>query len=321
MRRPHLSEESVDHRFDLANLNDQIRRANLIVPNNISRYPSPEEDDADMCQLPDARILDAIVSDETTPPEFSFRPQIIVRGSSSTWPGDIRTGSSDDPDLTELLKCHTNYNHGTDHCGKVYFHQELRKSVADWGGGGVSMFMVADTIFSMAMSRGVWTKPDDHHSGFTADRCLTNWSKINRSSQNATREEARRKEAELRRFAIFQRQELLKRKPREFESLKIAVRLDIGISEVTKDGLFFVTNVARWPGADMLSAWQMGSQPYDSIFEAVGNKLALECGRLTEREGRDGDDGHEGHQEREEGNDPNESDFTDPPTGLLSESD
>lgn len=333
MRRPHLSEESVDHRFDVASLNDQIRRANLVFPNNISRYPSPEEDDADMCQLPDVKILDAIASDETTPPEFSFRPQvcycqsqectmrdyqgrIIVRGSFSTGPGDTRTGSSDDPELTELLKCHTNYNHGTDHAGKVYFHQELRESVSDWG--EVSVFMVGDTIFSMAMSRGVWTNPDDHHSGFTADRCLTNWSKINRSAQNATREEAYRKEAELRRFAIFQQQELLKRKPREFESLKVAVRLDIGISEVTKHGLFFVTNVARWPGADMLSAWQAGSQPYDSIFEAVGNRFALECGRLTER---DGHDGHEGHQEAEEGNDPDGSDFTDPPTGLLSDND
>ncbi|KAF5698339.1 hypothetical protein FMUND_15123 [Fusarium mundagurra] len=344
MRRPHLSEESVDHRFDVASLNDQVRRANLVFSNSISRYPSPEEDDADMCQLPDARILDAIASDETTPPEFSFRPRVcyslsrectmrdfrgmmIVRGSSSTGPGDTLTGSSDDPELTALPKCHTNYNHGTDNSGNVYFHQELRKSVTDWG--EVSVFMVGDTIFSMAMSRGIWTDPDSHHSGFTADRCLTNWRKINRRAQNATREEARHKEAELRRFAIFQRQELLKRKPREFESLKVAVRLDIGISEVTKDGLFFVTNLARWPGADMLSAWQEGSQPYDSIFEAVGNKFALECGRLMEREGGEEDeereeveesDGHEGHQEHEEGNDPNESDFTDPPTDLLSES-
>ncbi|CZR49556.1 uncharacterized protein FPRO_15915 [Fusarium proliferatum ET1] len=335
-RRPHLSEESVDHRFDVASLNDQIRRANLVFPNDISRYPTPEEDDADMCQLPDVKILDAIAGDETTPPEFSFRPQVcycqsrectmgdyrgrmIVRGSSSTGPGDTRTGSSDDPKLTELLKCHTNYNQGTYHSGKVYFHQELRNSVADWG--EVSVFMVGDTIFSMAMSRGVWTNPDDHHSSFTADRCLTNWSKINRGAQNATREEAYRKEAELRRFAIFQRQELLKRKPREFESLKVAVRLDIGISEFTKHGLFFGTNVARWPGADMLSAWQVGSQPYDSMFEAVGNKFALECGRLTEREEREERDGHEGHQEAEEGNDPNESDFTDPPTGLLSDND
>lgn len=298
-----------------------------------------------MCQLPDARILDAIASDKTTPPDFSFRPQVCycqyrestmgdyrgrttVRGSFSTGPGDSRTGSFDDPALTELLKCHTNYNHGTDQSGIVYFHQELRESVADWG--EVSVFMVGDTIFSMVMSRGVWTNPDDHHSGFTADRCLINRSKINRSAQNATREEAYQKEAKLRKFAIFQRQELLKRKPREFESLKVAVRLDIGIFKVTKHGLFFVTNVARWPGADMLSAWQVGSQPYDSIFEAVGNKFALECGRLAERderderderEERDGHDGHEGHQEAEEGNDPNESDFTDPLTGLLSDND
>ncbi|KAF5638949.1 uncharacterized protein FTJAE_5020 [Fusarium tjaetaba] len=341
MRRPHLSEESVDHQFDVASLNDQIRRANLVFPNNISRYPSPEEDDADMCQLPDARILDVIASDETTPPEFRFRPRvcysqsrdctmrgyrgkIIVRGSSSTGPGDIQIGLSDDPKLTKLLKCHTNYNHGTDHSANMYFHQELKESVADWG--EASVFMVGDTIFSMAMSRGIWTDPDAHHSGFTADRCLTNWHKINRSAQNATRDEARRKEGELRRFAIFQRQELLKRKPREFESLKVSVRLDIGISDATKHGLFFVTNVARWPGADMLSAWQEGSQPYDSIFEAVGTKFALECGRLMQRdeseedEGRKGQDGHEGNQEREEGNDTNETDFSDPPSGLLSES-
>ncbi|KAF5547487.1 hypothetical protein FNAPI_8516 [Fusarium napiforme] len=207
---------------------------------------------------------------------------MIVRGSSSTGPGDTLTGSSDDPELTALLKCHTNYSDDTDHSGNIHLHQALRKFVVNWG--EASVFMVGDTIFSMAMSRGIWTDPDAHHSGFTADRCLTNWHKINRSAQNATREEARRKEGELRRFAIFQRQELFKRNPREFESLKVAVRLDIGISEATKHDLFFVTNVARWPGADMLSAWQEGSQPYDSIFEAVGTKFALECGRLMLRD-------------------------------------
>ncbi|KAF5232770.1 hypothetical protein FANTH_12831 [Fusarium anthophilum] len=143
MRRPHPSEESVDHRFDVGSLNDQIR---------------------------DARILDDIASDETTPPEFRFRPRvyysksrdctmrgyqgnIIVRGSSSTGPGDIRIVSSDDPELTELLKCHTNYNHGTDHSANSYFHQELKDSVADWG--EVCFSMVFDTISSMAMSRDI----------------------------------------------------------------------------------------------------------------------------------------------------------------------
>ncbi|KAF5637138.1 hypothetical protein F52700_4875 [Fusarium sp. NRRL 52700] len=303
----------------------------LVAKSSLQDQTPPEEDNADMCQLPDARILDAIAGDDTTPPEFSFRPrvcycqsrecnmqgyrgEIIVRGSSSTGPGDIRTGSSDDPELTELLRCHTNYSHSMDHSGKVHFYQELRKSVADWG--EVSVFMVGDTIFSVAMSRGIWTDPDDHHSSFTADRYLTNWSKINRSAQNATREEAHRKEAELRRFAIFQRRELLKRQPQEFESLKVAVRLDIGISEATKDGLFFVINVARWPGADMLSAWQVGSQPYDSIFEAVGKKFALESGRLVECEE------HEERQEPEERGEGNDSSgLSDPPAETSNDSD
>ncbi|KAF5578855.1 hypothetical protein FPCIR_11398 [Fusarium pseudocircinatum] len=330
MRRPHHSEDSIDHEFDFASLHDQVKRAKLIFSNNISCYPSPEEDDADMCQLPDARILDAIANDDTTPPEFRFRPRVcycqsrecdmqdyrgdvIVRGSSSTGPCDIRTDSSDEPEL--LLRCHANYNHSTDHSGKVYFHQELRKSVADWG--EVSVFIVGDTIFSMAMSRGIWTDPDAHHSGFTADRCLTNWSKINCCAQNATREETHRKEADLRRFAVFQQQEFLKRKPREFKSLKVAVRLDIGISETTKHSLFFVINVARWPGADVLSAWLVGSQPYDSIFKAVGKKFALECGRLEEREEFEEPEEAQG---REEGNDSTDSELTDPPTDLSTDS-
>lgn len=92
------------------------------------------------------------------------------------------------------------------------------------------------------------------------------------------------------------------------------MRLDIGISEANKDGLFFVTNVARWPGADMLSAWQVGSQPYDSIFEAVGKKFALECRRLEEHEEPEEPAEVEG---RQEGNDSTDSELTDPPTDHL----
>lgn len=38
MRRPHRSEESVEHRFEFEKLNDQIRRASDLSSKDISRY-------------------------------------------------------------------------------------------------------------------------------------------------------------------------------------------------------------------------------------------------------------------------------------------
>ncbi|KAH7224428.1 uncharacterized protein BKA55DRAFT_546007 [Fusarium redolens] len=188
MRRPHRTEDSVDHGFDFACLNDQIKRANYLFSGDISQYPRPKEDDADMYELPGAKILHDITKDEITPPEFRFRPKVCYSQSSDYTMQDYQSVSSN--------------SDGMGYGGKMYFHQELKQSLTKWR--DISVFMVGDTIIQIAMSKGDWIDPDAHHSGFTADRCFTNWRRFNPAPQNATTEEAKKKEAELGRFVTFQ---------------------------------------------------------------------------------------------------------------------
>ncbi|KAF4944304.1 hypothetical protein FGADI_12788 [Fusarium gaditjirri] len=112
-----------------------------------------------------------------TPLHLALAGTTVVRGSSSTGPGDILSDSSDESRLISLPKCCTSSNDGMDHYGKVYLHQEYKQSLTEWG--EISVFMVGDTIIQIAMSKGDWTDADAHHAVFIAYRCFKTWRRLN----------------------------------------------------------------------------------------------------------------------------------------------
>jgi hypothetical protein len=76
---------------------------------------------------------------------------------------------------------------------------------------------------------------------------------------------------ELREFAvcIYERLLSLPNAERDYETLWVGVRLDIGVG---RDGLFFVNEVTRWPQADFFP--ESSAPPHLRLCEAYGEALA-----------------------------------------------
>ncbi|KAJ3538354.1 hypothetical protein NM208_g5938 [Fusarium decemcellulare] len=104
---------------------------------------------------------------------------------------------------------------------------------------------------------------------------------------NKTEAAAKAKLQELHSFVSYTRKQLLRRAPDKFETLKVAVRFDIGLSP---DGRFFVHEVTRWTGADFYASYPGISIPYDRASRLVGKKFAVEYGSVLEEADEEADE-------------------------------
>jgi hypothetical protein len=85
---------------------------------------------------------------------------------------------------------------------------------------------------------------------------------------------------ELKEFAIFIYQELRNRGDAEvhYESLRVGVGLDIGISEAANDGHWFVNEVTQAFDADQFPAHHL-PYPHTLVAEAFSEAFGRHCTR------------------------------------------
>jgi hypothetical protein len=79
--------------------------------------------------------------------------------------------------------------------------------------------------------------------------------------------------------ATLIREKLLERRdaPEHYRSLRVAVRIDIGVSELTPEGKFFAGEVARFAGATWFSKILFRS-PYTDMMERIAQAMVEEYG-------------------------------------------
>ncbi|KAM0554940.1 hypothetical protein ACHAPJ_006676 [Fusarium lateritium] len=319
MRRPHMTEQQSESQFDLAALDTQIELANAVSAHPITTYPSQTEARADRMRISDIRILDEIAKAGDTPDKYGFRPkvcygragecqmkdfkgQMIVRGDSTTGPGTTVIGQSEDAELIRLLKCTVTSTSRRGPLSKQrrttmdqarptgrHFHQELIPTLLNWG--EIHVIMVGSKYFCACIRHGKYGDKDSYVSAVIADRCFKEWKKFDDNAENVSTAEAEAKMDELEDFCRWWRAKLIKHRPELFQTFKVAVRFDIGISKIGADAQFFINEMPRWSGADFMSSFMDFSYPYDEICQAIGQKFAVECGSIIEAERQEMKDG------------------------------
>ncbi|KAF4970024.1 hypothetical protein FSARC_2841 [Fusarium sarcochroum] len=299
MRRLHMTESQLGSDFNPAALDAAIEHANARSEHEIKSYPSRSEAQADRTRTSDMRLLEEVA--KHAPEKFSFRPrlcygkagecqmkgfegQVIERCDSTTSPGMTVIYESDDVRLNGTLECNSGYFRRTDKFSTRritgsyrkdrYFHQELIPTLLNWG--EIHVIMVGSEYFCACIRHGKYGDKDSFVSAVIADRCFKEWKRFDENVENVTTAEAEAKVKELEEFCRWWRDELIKRKPEVFETFKVAVRFDIGISKIGADAQFFINEMPRWPGADFMSFFMDFSYPYDEICQAIGQKFAAE---------------------------------------------
>jgi hypothetical protein len=163
---------------------------------------------------------------------------------------------------TRYLRCQRNGNASTPKQHQsgafVYFHQEFVESLLSCE---FRIFLVWDGTLNrpriLHTIRTTWVDGEIHASNVTDTDFY--WKGFNTSKE------------ELHRFATFIHGTLCARKDvnDHFESLKVGVRLDIGVSG---DGRFFVNEITRWYGADFFSMTMLGP-PYTQLCSSYATRL------------------------------------------------
>ncbi|EEU36124.1 uncharacterized protein NECHADRAFT_87218 [Fusarium vanettenii 77-13-4] len=92
-----------------------------------------------------------------------------------------------------------------------------------------------------------------------------------------SQEEQQKKRQELCDFARYQRKKLLEQPnaDKAFESLRVGVRIDIGVSEESPEGRFFGLELTRWWNANHMPAFVL-PDPYTEASLKYGRALAME---------------------------------------------
>ncbi|KAL2669953.1 hypothetical protein Neosp_015119 [[Neocosmospora] mangrovei] len=265
---------------------DSIYQKLALVP-DATVYPSYEEAFSHASKAPDIKAFDAIAS--SAPTRFAYRPKSCLGGAECQLAQDDsktvfkRTFSSagrhvvineeDQVNLQHKLTCSqpgesraSPTNMPSSRLGPTYFHQEYVDSLRSWG--EIHVFMVKDQPQKLAFS---FPQQDDDISVTALDP--------ERQLFELGRSRAKRQEKyeELRDFCRWWREALLKHDPDQFATLNVGVRFEVGISEVTNDGLFFLLNCKRWPGAPYFSKSQL-LEPCDQLCESFGREFGRDRG-------------------------------------------
>ncbi|KAH7228584.1 uncharacterized protein BKA55DRAFT_526693 [Fusarium redolens] len=155
----------------------------------------------------------------------------------------------------------------------TYFHQEYIKSLDDFG--EIRVMMCGDDIIEVSRTQWITTTTRDkprrklHARAFNLDDDLSWFS--------SDPEERKGKYSELEAFCVFWRRALIEffEVTRNFESARVGLRLDIGISP---NGDFCINEFPRWFGANWFSE-QIRGPGSTEIARKWGERLAQEISR------------------------------------------
>jgi hypothetical protein len=243
---------------------------------NITLLPSETETKWAELKIGDIRALDDIAN---APGRYSYRPktcfgerecilsdsrqETVSKRSHSCGAGDVHVERSGHGSKT---RCPTRRKSSDRY---VWFHQEYVPSLVDFG--EFRVFLRGNRIINAARTCFEWSSepkklavspllPNEHFTWFSSDP-----------------EEQLKKRDELYTFAQFVRSRLLMRSDAKehFASLRIGVRLDIGVSELSPNGRFFVNEITRFTSADQFSAL-LATRPHFNIPEAWATAIVEE---------------------------------------------
>ncbi|CAF3556700.1 unnamed protein product [Fusarium graminearum] len=232
---------------------------------NLQIYPTREEVQATGLKLIDIAALERIANDSATPPEFSYRPRtcfgrgkctmadwskkMVLKRNFSCGARNVRVVSAGQKTSWKGLACTDRKHQSSGVKGDektTLFHQEYVKNLEEWG--EIRVMMIGDEI--IMCSRTQWNKDKKNPREFLYPRRLMQDEDFKWYSKDE--EKQAEKYRELEEFCKFNYRNLI-RLPgveRNFESLHVGLRLDIGISD---DGRFFVNEATRWYEADLFS--------------------------------------------------------------------
>lgn len=248
---------------------------------NVRVYPTHDEFLAVNGKVINVEALDMVAqSDKYHNPQYSWRP----RTCACTHPSRKDCGLS--RIATHAVEKRV-YSHCTEHVevvpkavlekrrrGKLrdklepeakWFHQDYVESLKSFG--EYRLFICGDEVkvalISNRLSDEQWVVhqvQDDDFAWFSDDL-----------------DERKQKWQELEAFALHIRRSLLAMTDyyHYFESLELGVRLDVGVSDLSRDGVFFVLEITRWWNANYMSELALAS-PFTQVSRFYGTALAAE---------------------------------------------
>ncbi|KAI8650403.1 hypothetical protein NCS57_01373800 [Fusarium keratoplasticum] len=252
---------------------------------HLRMYPSHDEFMAVNLKFPDIAAMDRIA--KTAPTLYAYRPQTCFgmgKCTLDTPKGEktvIKRNFSDASSHVKIvqgptghqlkLACFTGERVKTrqpepekDEPSARWFHMEYIptfKTVGEY-----RVHLCGDNVVSIGISKFVKDKlevrsvSDDDFAWFSKGQ-----------------EEQQKKRQELCDFARYQRKKLLEQPnaDKAFESLRVGVRIDIGVSEESPEGRFFGLELTRWWNANQMPAFVL-PDPYTEASLKYGRALAME---------------------------------------------
>ncbi|KAJ3541378.1 hypothetical protein NM208_g4642 [Fusarium decemcellulare] len=254
------------------------------IYNNLRLYPSKTELLAANMKIADIAALDRVARDSSQA-EYSWRPytcfglgrctlqtakdkKMMVKRNFSDSSNHVKLvkGST-----STLLNCYAGERpkahmapKDNDEPWARWFHMEYVESLRTFG--EYRVYLSGDSVVAVGFSK--FEKDTIHIRGLNDDDFY--WASTDESKQKQKRQE-------LYDFARYQRRKLLEQHNADtaFESLRLGVRLDIGVSKESEDGQFFVLEITRWWNANYMPA-RILPDPYTKLSYDYGKALARE---------------------------------------------
>ncbi|RYC80877.1 hypothetical protein BFJ63_vAg16240 [Fusarium oxysporum f. sp. narcissi] len=252
--------------------------------------PSEAETQWAGCKIGDISTLDMIAQDADW--KYSYRPRTCLGRGRCTLPSTavkkmvIKRGYSCGAGHVEVvdgtqrhnLRCiDTEQSHpepsntNVDIRQPTYFHQEYIESLQTIG--EYRVYICREKILAIAHTKFNWDSTPKH---FAVQRVqLKSFAWFSRDPK-----EQQKKLEELKDYALFMNSRLLELSDirEEYRSLRVGVRLDIGFSEVNRNGRPFISENTRFPMADHLASLVL-DKPYFTISQEWAESLIEEYTR------------------------------------------
>ncbi|SPJ80236.1 uncharacterized protein FTOL_08628 [Fusarium torulosum] len=251
---------------------------------SLAVFPSETETQWASWKIGDLQILDKIAQDADW--EYSYRPRtcsgmgkcalpsktvkkMVTKRSQSCGAGHVKIVDGTERDN---LRCIDTEESNSKLCETdidirqpIFFHQEYIDSLRTFG--EYRIFICRGRIIGIAFTK---FKEDGKPNNFAVERATSKhlaWF-------SAEHEKQQQKLEELRGFALFQYSRLLDLSDvrEEYRSLRVGIRLDIGVSELSSEGRFFVSEPTRIYAADFMSQLIL-DQPYTAIAKEWGEAV------------------------------------------------
>ncbi|KAF4449987.1 hypothetical protein F53441_6820 [Fusarium austroafricanum] len=267
-------------------------------------------------KMADIRAFDTVA--KTAPFAFSYRPKtcfghgvcILADQETTIFKGTFSWGSSH----IRELECTSKEAQGLIRCtqggklpkkpvrrplprvsgdlpesmpGRQWFHQEKIDALQRWR--QLRVFMAGDDIVEIGYSFMSESPAEPAIKSFQAEWQFK-WIK-----KKADREA---KVAELKSFCRWWRRQLLDNYGDLFETLRVGVRFDIGISEESPNCRFFINDAVRWMSVPFCSA-DICIWPHAKICTELGKRFAREFGEIPRGEGEEEEEDGESTQQQQ----------------------